>query len=47
MEGPWESLKSMGERPRQANTTTSAVVYGRITESEDTNRMKGDVRGEQ
>lgn len=36
MEEPLGKLEThMGELPRQANTTTSAVVYGRITESEE------------
>ena len=33
----------MGEWPRQANTTTSAVVYGRITESEESRRVRREM----
>lgn len=44
MEEPLGKLEiHMGERPRQANTTTSAVVYGRITESEESCRVRREM----
>lgn len=44
MEEPLGKLEiHMGEQPRQANTTISAVVYGRITESEESCRVRREM----